>query len=140
MSTNIYKMVRYLLCTSLLVANPTLDLRIEFCKSQARADRWAEEVELLQEEMKRVKLFLQTRSDKWAAQARVVGNSIHMQDEATAEGLRAYANEQASQYSAMWSRCEHLWRHVAEYVALGVGEVVPTEVQDVDDDTQATDD
>jgi hypothetical protein len=33
------------------------DLRIEFCKTKARADRWCEEVELLREEMGRVKRF-----------------------------------------------------------------------------------
>jgi hypothetical protein len=38
------------------------DLRIEFCKSKARADHWAEEVELLQEEMKRVKMFFEKRA------------------------------------------------------------------------------
>lgn len=32
--------------------------RIEWCKSRARASRWAEEVELLQEEMRRVAEFL----------------------------------------------------------------------------------
>jgi hypothetical protein len=33
-------------------ANPIMsDLQIEFCKSKACADHWAEEVELLQEEM-----------------------------------------------------------------------------------------
>ncbi|KAG1866963.1 hypothetical protein C8R48DRAFT_599724 [Suillus tomentosus] len=33
-------------------------LRIEWCKSRAHASRWAEEVELLQEEMRRVAEFL----------------------------------------------------------------------------------
>jgi len=35
------------------------DLRIEFCKSKASADRWREEVELLREEMARTKRFFQ---------------------------------------------------------------------------------
>ena len=110
------------------------DLRIEFCKSKACADRWAEEVELLQEEMKRVKVFFQTRAEHWTARAAMVGTTISTNDPTMAEGLRAFAHEQAAQFSAMKARCEHLWRYVAEYVALGTGEVVPAEAKTIDDD------
>jgi len=105
------------------------DLRIEFCKSKARADRWAEEVELLQEEMKRVKLFFEKRAQNWTSHAERVGTGILAADPAMAEGLRAFANEQASQFRSMRARCDHLWRYVAAYVALEEGEVVPMEVQ-----------
>jgi hypothetical protein len=36
----------------------TIGLRIEWCKAQAREARWTEEVYLLREEMRRVKVFL----------------------------------------------------------------------------------
>ncbi|KAF8234662.1 hypothetical protein L208DRAFT_1434610 [Tricholoma matsutake] len=110
------------------------DLRIEFCKSKARGDRWAEEVELLQEEMKRVKRFFETQAGRWAAHADAVGKTNPVTDLAMAEGLRAYANEQSAQFHAMRSRCEHLWRYVDAYVALGRGEVVPKEAEGGDED------
>ena len=123
----------------LIFANPnTSDLRIEFCKSKACADRWAEEVELLQEEMKQVKRFFLRRAEQWKAQGTAVGGILHVSDPATAEGLHAFANEQAAQYNAMRSHCEHIWRHVAQYVILGAGDIVPTEAQAVDDDIAVT--
>jgi len=111
------------------------DLRIEFCKSKARADRWAEEVKLLQEEMKRVKLFFQTRAENWTERLNV-GKAQGENDPAMDEGLRAFASEQAAQFREMRSRCEYLWRYVASYVALGEGEVVPAEAQAADDDIE----
>jgi hypothetical protein len=109
-----------------------IDLRIEFCKSKARADRWAEEVELLQEEMKRVKMFFETRASQWAAHSKAV---TPVNDPALAEGLRAYANDQSTQFRAMRCHCEHIWRYVEEYVALGREEVVPSEaLRDSEDD------
>ncbi|KAF9471713.1 hypothetical protein BDN70DRAFT_909315 [Pholiota conissans] len=40
-------------------------LRIEWCKSRARRDRWVEEVELLQEECRRIHSFFDYRSNEW---------------------------------------------------------------------------
>jgi hypothetical protein len=112
-----------------------IDLQIESCKSKACADRWAEEVELLQEEMKCVKLFFETRASQWAAHAKAVGKLTPVNDLALAEGLCAYANNQATQFCAMRCHCEHIWRYVEEYVALGQEEVVPSEaLRDSEDD------
>jgi hypothetical protein len=111
-----------------------VDLRIEFCKSKARTDRWAEEVELLQEEMKWVKRFFETQACRWAAHADNVGK-MNITDLVMAEGLHAYAKEQSAQFCAMRSRCEHLWWYVNTYVvALGQGEVVPKEAEGGDED------
>lgn len=44
--------------SSLLTHNSISVLHIEWCKSQARARRWSEEVALLLEEMRRVTAFL----------------------------------------------------------------------------------
>jgi len=59
-----------------LYTNDTcVDLQIEFCKSKAHADHWAEEVELLQEEMKWVKWFFETQACCWAAHVDAVGKT-----------------------------------------------------------------
>jgi hypothetical protein len=93
-----------------------IDLRIEFCKSKACADWWAEEVELLRQEMKRVQLSFQTWACRWAAHADAVGKTNPITDVAMAEGLCAYANEQSDQFYAMRSRCKHLWRYVCRSI------------------------
>ena len=80
------------------------DLRIEFCKTKARADHWREEVELLREEMERVKRFFKTRSLEWSSLA-----SGHFDvspiDEAEIEGRCAYALEQSDQFDRMRDHC-----------------------------------
>ncbi|KAG1793209.1 uncharacterized protein HD556DRAFT_1432380 [Suillus plorans] len=66
-------------------------LRIEWCKARARSMRWAEEVELLQEEMRRVSCFLKWHATWW--QKKIAAHAL-----ATAadnEGLSAYACRQA---------------------------------------------
>ncbi|RDX44815.1 hypothetical protein OH76DRAFT_1328515, partial [Lentinus brumalis] len=40
-------------------------LRVEWCKARARAQRWTEECELLQEEMRRVLQYHEWRADWW---------------------------------------------------------------------------
>jgi hypothetical protein len=93
----------------------------------------------LQEEMKRVKLFFQTRADILMVHRNAVGNAVgmmaHAPDSVKAECLCGFASEQASQFSAMHSYCERLWRYVPAFVRLGQGEVVPAEAQ-VDDDNE----
>jgi len=101
--------------------NICVDLWIEFCKSKACGDRWAEEVELLQEEMKRVKQFFETQAGHWAAHVDAVGKTNPVTDLAMAEHLCAYANERSAQFHAMQSCCKHLWQYVDAYVAAGTG-------------------
>ena len=48
-------------------------LRIEWCKSWARAMRFTEEVELLQEEMERVLRFLQWQENWWRMKGQCEG-------------------------------------------------------------------
>ncbi|KAF8065144.1 hypothetical protein FPV67DRAFT_1671429 [Lyophyllum atratum] len=87
------------------------DLRIEWCKSKARADRWREEVLLLREEMRRVSRY---------------------DDDVTHDGRRAYANEQAAMLQEMERYFHVLWRHVEDYVLVGSGVVIPSEVIDAE--------
>ncbi|KAG1785081.1 uncharacterized protein HD556DRAFT_1314530 [Suillus plorans] len=67
-------------------------VRIEWCKSRARALRWAEEVELLREEMRRVLQFLAWQAAWWDGQ----GNRRVRECAAETEGLKAYAARQAN--------------------------------------------
>ncbi|KAG1778278.1 hypothetical protein EV702DRAFT_1026696 [Suillus placidus] len=67
-------------------------LRIEWCKARARANRWTEEVQLLLEEMQRVREFLSWHATWWDEQA---GRRTGLPD-AESEGIKGYAKRQAS--------------------------------------------
>lgn len=89
-----------------------LDVRIEWCKARARAERWAEEVDLLQEEQRRVLISLEERAETWKGRAclrsRVSPNGEHMVPEVD-EGLRAYAARQADILTRIKKHFEKLW-------------------------------
>ncbi|KAF9230663.1 hypothetical protein BU15DRAFT_57022, partial [Melanogaster broomeanus] len=80
-------------------------MRIEWCKARARANRWAEEVELLSEEMRRVLAFLTWQAAWWTTQAsrRTDLGLVEM------EGVIAYAHRQAAICLAMRRSFEALW-------------------------------
>ncbi|KAG6877349.1 hypothetical protein C0993_008350 [Termitomyces sp. T159_Od127] len=110
------------------------DLRIEWCKSKARADRWQEEVLLLREEMTRVSRFFQTREREWKALAEINISIYRYDDEATAQGRRAYALQQAGMYRAMAVYCEGYWCLVDTFIAQGGGVVIPYHINMNTDD------
>jgi hypothetical protein len=86
-------------------------LRIEWCKSRARAMRWAEEVILLQEEMRRVLAYLEWRAAWWLDR----GSSMAAACAASSpyrEGLVAYSTHQADIQRALIMRFEEMWRIV----------------------------
>lgn len=64
---------------------------MEWAKAKARADRWEEDVELLDEEMRRVLVFCEWKADWWMKQVPL----RRALDAPLAEGLHAYASEQA---------------------------------------------
>ncbi|KAF8871631.1 hypothetical protein BD779DRAFT_1453711, partial [Infundibulicybe gibba] len=116
-------------------------LRIEWCKSKARADRWREEVELLQEEMRRVRAFFEHRAHTWEMRLDYVkrGGPLGLfSDPATLEGRMAYAQRQAAQFRAMRSHCDKLWTSIDTYTQTGTGPIIPpvffTDDDDDDDD------
>jgi hypothetical protein len=90
---------------------------------------------LLQEEMKRVKAFFQSRASRWEEHAEAAGSISRSVDPAMVEGLRAFAREQSTQFCEMRSYCEYLWRYVETFVALGRGNVVPPEAEGDDEAT-----
>ncbi|KAF4579757.1 hypothetical protein EYR36_001576 [Pleurotus pulmonarius] len=81
-------------------------LRCEFAKSWARARRWAEEVELLREEMRRTIVTLRGRARLWEARAMDDWSQFGPD---YVQGLCAYAFSQADLLSRLAQKYEHTW-------------------------------
>ena len=80
-------------------------LRPEWTKAKARRDRWDEEWQLIQEEMRRVVAYLEWRASWWHEQ----GQRCKVDDEGIMSGLRAYAEKQASSLLALARDCARHW-------------------------------
>ena len=82
------------------------DMRVEWAQCVARAERWEEEVVLLQEEMRRVVCFLEWKSKDWVskadARAKVVTPEVR-------SGLSAYAHKQGSVFHNLAIRFCQRW-------------------------------
>ncbi|KAJ6447694.1 hypothetical protein C8R45DRAFT_948402 [Mycena sanguinolenta] len=121
-------------------------LRIEWGKAWARAHRWTEEVDLLEEEMRRILVFLRWKADWW--RGLVDGRVVDGVD--VKEGFTAYARRQADIQDTMAARFTHSWQDVATWIALGRQGVADVKVQAMaekeeveesdDEETAATDD
>ncbi|KAJ3964660.1 hypothetical protein EV361DRAFT_873830 [Lentinula raphanica] len=100
--------------TGSLVDQDTLDefVRVEWCKTHARARRWVEEVNLLVEERRRVLVTLEYNTKEWEGRAEYKGPLSEGKDEAHIEGARAYALSQASVFRALAGRFTDLWAGV----------------------------
>lgn len=117
-----------------------IGVRIEWCKSRARAKRWEEEVDLLQEEMRRVKESFSYQANEWDKHAENVSwnipggsdyeaGTLYEVDDGVIHGRAAYAREQAAQFRTMRAWCERAWANVPSFVAsLGNEELVPTNI------------
>ncbi|KAJ7494558.1 hypothetical protein B0H11DRAFT_1716969 [Mycena galericulata] len=122
------------------------DIRIEWTKARARADRWQEEVILLEEEMRRVLEFCAWKARWWdqrVAPARGEGRAPITPE--LAEGLRAYALAQAARerawgqvWTAKWAavraRATLVMRDQVQDVTEGV--LVPLEVELDEEDNE----
>jgi hypothetical protein len=103
-----------------------LALRIEWCRTRARAMRFSEEVLLLREEMRRALESLKWYEDWWGNQGpRRTDVPVDI-----GEGLVAYAQKQASYRRALHDKFNQLWRQSAELCALGIG--ADNEILDLD--------
>ncbi|TDL15288.1 hypothetical protein BD410DRAFT_732930, partial [Rickenella mellea] len=80
------------------------DMRVEWAKSQARAQRWQEEVVLVTEEMRRTLVFLEWRAVWWETR---IGRRLETAD--MTSGLRAYAMKQAAVQRGLAKRFAKLW-------------------------------
>ena len=104
---------------------------MEWAKAKARANRWEEEVILLDEEMRRVLEFCKWKASWWGEQI----NRREGLAEPLAEGLRAYAEEQADMerricqsWSAKWSTTRMLAEPI---IRAAWGEVPAVHMQEV---------
>lgn len=97
-------------------ANELLALRVQWCRSRARANRFEEEVELVTEEMKRVIRFFEWQKGDWLAKADrkqwVTVSDAHF------EGIRAYALRQIAVRESLIKHFEELWKDLPAHVAL----------------------
>ena len=91
------------------------DMRVEWAQCAARADRWEEEVTLLQEEMRRVVEFLEWRSSDWFAKA---GLRMDTTTPVVCAGLSAYGNKQGSIYHNLAVRFSQRWLPVLKSLSL----------------------
>ncbi|KZP23155.1 hypothetical protein FIBSPDRAFT_952228 [Athelia psychrophila] len=92
-------------------------LRIQWCRSRARAMRWSEEVLLVREEMRRVLTFFRWHADWWTEQAEHRSN-LSPEDR---EGISAYANKQASICRSMAGCFDRIWRAGWADISEGAG-------------------
>ncbi|KAJ7698223.1 hypothetical protein B0H14DRAFT_2417944, partial [Mycena olivaceomarginata] len=92
----------------------SIALRIEWAKTRAKAMRYAEEVDLLEEEMRRVLQFMDWRADWWMS---LVGLRAGVQDEALREGHEAYAVRQAGYMKGIRDRFAAQWKDTAKFIA-----------------------
>lgn len=88
-------------------------MRVEWCKARARANRWAEEVVLLQEEMRRVITYFDWHAKWWDEHAVSRSNFAVTENEA----LVAYASRQANIQCSMHDHCLSLWSVVPDLLA-----------------------
>ncbi|KAF8178176.1 hypothetical protein K438DRAFT_1472910, partial [Mycena galopus ATCC 62051] len=88
-------------------------LRIEWAKTRAKSMRYAEEVDLLQEEMRRVLQFLEWRASWWRSRVGLRA-SQHSHNEALAEGHAAYADKQAGYLAGLREAFASQWVGVRE--------------------------
>ncbi|KAJ3709697.1 hypothetical protein C8R42DRAFT_598178 [Lentinula raphanica] len=102
--------------TGEIIDQATLDefVRVEWCKTHARARRWTEEVNLLEEEKRRVLVTLEYNAKEWEGRTEYDGPLAEGKDTAHKEGVRAYALSQASMFRTLASSFVRLWGAVIE--------------------------
>ncbi|KAJ7709422.1 hypothetical protein B0H16DRAFT_1745825 [Mycena metata] len=90
-------------------------LRIEWAKARARALRWTEEIDLLEEEMRRILQFLAWRSEWWMDRVESRG----LAERAQLEGETAYALRQAVFHADLAEHFATLWVGLPELIRRG---------------------
>jgi len=91
------------------------DMRVEWAQCVARADRWEEEVVLLQEEMRRVVCFLDWKSKDWVSKA---GARASIVTPEVRSGLSAYAHKQGSVFRNLAIRFCQRWHSTLDTLSL----------------------
>ncbi|KAF9030039.1 hypothetical protein BDZ89DRAFT_950058 [Hymenopellis radicata] len=80
--------------------------RVEWLKSRARVGRWTEEVNLLEEEMRRVGETLEDRSQWWEAHQDAENSEL---PDAIKEGIKAYSLQQAAVQRKLLTSFRETW-------------------------------
>lgn len=101
-------------------------LRSEWAKAWARTRRWAEEVVLIKEEIRRVLQYHEHRA-LWWEERRDGGVAI---SSSHAEGIAAYAHDQANLHRKMAAHCIEVWGGIEEREGMASGLVPGNDDQD----------
>ncbi|KAK0478031.1 hypothetical protein EDD18DRAFT_1322729 [Armillaria luteobubalina] len=92
-------------------------LRIEWCKTRARAHRWCEECQLLRVEMDRIKRTLEHEANLWLSRAKSAAEGVALIN--AGEGAGAYTKRQAMIRTSLRLSFEDKWRFVGQWLELG---------------------
>lgn len=103
------------------------DLRVEWAKSLARAERWEEEVILLKAEMVRTLLFLDHKAARWRFWA---SNRTDVRDDVRA-GLLAYAEKQVHINTELARKFASRWVGLFKEYTEGLPSTWPSAYQDL---------
>ncbi|KAJ8515304.1 hypothetical protein ONZ45_g7245 [Pleurotus djamor] len=82
-------------------------LRLEWTKSQARVNRWTEELTLTTEEMRRTAVYLEAKATSWYSR---MARSRKGSSSEIEEGLGAYGYRQAALYRALKAKFVASWK------------------------------
>jgi hypothetical protein len=99
-----------ILCFINIITNQITGLRVEWMKSRARAERWSEEVLLVEEEMRRTLAFLDWKALWWIEQSKLRQNASSILQ----EGCTAYATKQADVLHIMAFSFAKEWQPILE--------------------------
>ncbi|CAK5270584.1 unnamed protein product [Mycena citricolor] len=108
----------------------TAALCVEWAKARARAGRWREEVDLLEEEMRRVLAFQKWRAEWW--RGRSSGCDAEELGTALDEAMHAYAEKQARIHDRRGEKFCHMWRSCASWIEWGRAGIIPV-IEDRDE-------
>jgi hypothetical protein len=103
-------------------------------KSKARADRWNEEVQLVQEEMRRVLAFLEWKAVWWTEEG---GRRLDVTPD-IADGIRAYASKQAHINRELAFSFKKRWGSASQTQGQDHGDHKQDHEQDEDDLTDSS--
>ncbi|KAJ6524914.1 hypothetical protein DFH09DRAFT_1095930 [Mycena vulgaris] len=107
-------------------------LRIEWARTRALGLRNTEEVDMLEEEMRRTPIYLRWRADWWESQKVHLGEMQRpdlLVDAVQREGHDAYATRQAGIFRTIAARFEKKWSTIPALVAVGRAQVAEAEAE-----------
>ena len=94
-------------------------LRVEWCRAQERAKRYEEEVQLVEEEMRRTLAFFVWLAHEWETRAAVPPVGYLGGDKTTIAGISAHARKQATVYHKLVNTYVSDWFECLETKSLG---------------------